>query len=271
METNILTSCLIVPDWPAAKSIRAYCTTRKGGGSQAPYHSLNLATHVGDAPVAVEENRQQLTRALSLPNSPLWMAQQHTTKLLYMPEYSGVDGVQNVPVADACWSDRSGDVCAVLTADCMPILLCDQQGSWVAAIHAGWKGLLDGIVQKSLQQILVQKETPAEAVLAWIGPAISQAHFEVGVEVQRAFTLAYPENAVFFRPNPINQSRFFADLSGIAEALLRQKGVQQITQSALCTYANPQQFFSYRYACHHPEIETEAGKTGRMASLIWRV
>lgn len=255
---------MIEPAWPALQNVRACSTTRLGGVSQAPFDSLNLALHVGDSADAVLNNRQRLVSELQLQQPPLWLNQQHTTELVYFPEIH-----EETPVADACWSDVDGQACVVMTADCMPILLCDRAGTWVCAIHAGWKGLLDGIVEQSLQRILEIKGTEPADVLAWIGPAISQENFEVGAEVREAFVYRHAFSDKYFAAKEGTEQKYLADLDGIAQQILRQKGLREITSSGLCTYADPQQFYSYRYACHSPLNPNDKGRTGRIATLIW--
>ncbi|QKI90322.1 peptidoglycan editing factor PgeF [Thiomicrorhabdus xiamenensis] len=259
---------LIEPDWPAPDNVRALSTTRAGGVSATPYDSLNLALHVGDDAQKVLVNREKLVADLGLRSEPLWLNQQHTTKLVYFDEVPPEKG-EVPPVADACWSDRQQRACVVMTADCMPILLCDRAGTWVAAIHAGWKGLLDGIVESSLQQVLKQKKTPPNQVLAWIGPSISQANFEVGSEVHEAFVGKHAFAADYFQAEAGKEGKYLADLGGIVQRILQVYGVEQVTQSGLCTYAEPERFYSYRYACHYPASENDFGRTGRIASLIW--
>lgn len=254
---------LIQPKWRAQQVIQAFCTTRIGGVSKAPYDSLNPALHVQDNSQAVLQNRQRLEQLL--PAKPLWLAQQHTTDLIYYPDFIHQP---DAPVADAAWTDQPNQPCVVMTADCMPILLCDKNGVWVAAVHAGWKGLLDGIVEKTLLQIIEQKKTNLEDVFAWIGPAISQQNFEVGGEVRQQFVRKHGFAEKYF-VEAQNPEKYLADLNAIAEQILNNLGVKQVTQSGLCTYADPQKFYSYRYACHHPQSPELKGQTGRIATFIW--
>jgi hypothetical protein len=254
---------LIHPNWQVSPKIQALCTTRIGGVSQAPFASLNPALHVQDDLQVVQQNRTLIESFL--PAKPLWLSQQHTTDLLY---YSDSINTSAEPVADAAWTDKANQPCVVMTADCMPVLLCDKDGSWVAAVHAGWKGLLDGIIEHSLLQILAAKKTSIKNVQAWIGPAISQANFEVGAEVREQFVAKHGFAEDYFLVTE-NTGKYLADLNGIAEQILRNLGVLNVELSRLCTYAEPERFYSYRYACHHPDSPENTGKTGRLATIIW--
>ncbi len=227
---------MIIPDWPAPPSIRALTTTREGGVSQGPYASLNLAGHVGDDPRAVAENRARLERALRLPASPCWLRQIHSSRVVEAKE-----GVE----ADGSFTYRPGIVCAVLTADCLPVLLCDPGGQ-VAAVHAGWRGLAAGVLEAALAAF-----PSPHRVMAWLGPAIGPAAYEVGEEVKGAF----PEDGEAFHPQG---GRWRADLPRIAQRRLKRAGVRAIYESRACTFES-RRFFSYR----------RDGITGRMATLIW--
>ncbi|MDP1634093.1 MAG: peptidoglycan editing factor PgeF, partial [Gallionellaceae bacterium] len=181
-----LSDYLIIPEWPAPANVRALQTTRQGGVSVAPYASLNLGSHVGDAPLSVARNRQLLNSLL--PSEPVWLEQVHGTVV------ADADGAGCRPVADACIARRG--VCVVMTADCLPVLLCDRQGSVVGAAHAGWKGLAAGVIEATVQAMDVAPQN----LMAWLGPAISQPFFEVGAEVRSAFVGADPEAAGAFMP-----------------------------------------------------------------------
>lgn len=245
------------PDWKLPNNINALFTDREGGVSQTPYSSFNLATHVDDDLVAVQKNRELLKSHANLPCEPLWLNQQHTDIVVNAQQ---VKASNLPPIADASWTQQAGQVIAVMTADCMPILLTTLQGDKVATIHAGWRGLQQGIISKTINQMQVKPKD----ISAWIGPAISQANFEVGEEVRAAFTKinkSYAQAFIFStlltaKKEPM---KFLADLPAIAEMELRVLGVEQITQSGLCTFADEQQFYSYR----------RDGQTGRMAALIW--
>lgn len=248
---------LIQPDWPAPKQIRALCTTRSGGVSLPPFDSFNLASHVGDAPLSVKQNRQILNDMAHLPSDPMWLEQLHTDKLVSL---NGVDSSSwSAPEADAAWSSEAGQVAVVMTADCLPLLVTNRAGSLVCAIHAGWKGLANGIVRKSL---LALAEKP-ENLLVWIGPSIRQPHFEVGQDVFEAFVKHSPKSARYFQMQEADshstQTKYLADLAGLLIFELKALGVEQIYDSGLCSYEEDSRFYSYR----------RDGQTGRMASLIW--
>jgi YfiH family protein len=235
----------IRPDWPAPARVRSCCTTRAGGVSSGRWNGLNLAEHVGDDLDAVRENRALLNAQLGLTSEPLWLEQQHGTAVCTPLAASRC--------ADACFEDRPEIVCAVLTADCLPVLFCDRAGTCVAAAHAGWRGLLAGI----LEQTVATFPDPPDQLLAWLGPAIGPAAFEVGDEVRTAFLAADPASADQFTPH--GSRHWLADLYGLARQRLAQSGVEQISGGGLCTFSDPDRFFSYR----------RDGVTGRMASLIW--
>lgn len=242
----------ITPNWRSIASVQAYSTTREGGVSLPPYHSLNLAYHVEDKPQAVMQNRALLAQAIG-QSQIVWLDQRHTVDCVY------VDRVlpQSV-VADAVWTDQPGLVLAVMTADCLPILLTN--GERVCAIHAGWRGLLEGVIENSVGQCVSRPangDAAGENWQAWIGPAISAEFFEVGTEVRQAFVEKYPTFACYFQSHG---DKWLADLVGMAEQVLRWQGIDTVSQSGLCSYADATRFYSYR----------RDGQTGRMASLIWR-
>lgn len=239
----------LVPDWPAPANVRALTTLRYGGVSRAPHAALNLATHVGNDPAAVTENRARLARAAGLPADPCWLEQVHGIAAVDADDWrTGVE-------ADAIVARRSGQVCAVLTADCLPLLLCDDRGSAVAAVHAGWRGLAGGVIESALHALDVE---PAR-LLAWLGPAIGQDAFEVGGEVREAFVEADPAAAACFRPG--RPGHWHADLYGLAQRRLRAAGVERIHGGGECTVTQQERYYSFR----------RDGSTGRMASLIWSV
>lgn len=242
----------IQPDWSAPHSIQAVSSTRFGGVSLAPYDSFNLATHVQDQWAHVLQNRQILEQSLNLSSSIAWLDQQHTHQCLYCHQ-----AWSSPPTADAVWTDQPGLVMAVLTADCLPILITNQAGSLVCAVHAGWRGLLNGVVQNTVRQL----PEKAENLLAWIGPAISQTHFQVGAEVYQAFTqqdVNFQTAFVRDKNNDEAEEKWLADLPMMAQQILLKLGVGRVTKSGLCTYDDVR-FYSYR----------KEGQTGRIASLIW--
>lgn len=224
--------------------VKAMQTTRQGGVSRAPYASLNLGDHVGDDPQAVAANRQSVSSLL--PAEPVWLQQVHGTVAIELPAMAG-------SIADAAWTRQPGQVCVVMTADCLPILLCNQAGTAVAAIHAGWRGLCDGVIESTVRAM---SESPRN-LMAWLGPAITQAAFEVGPEVREAFVRQDAGAAAAFVPG--RGDRWQADLYLLARRRLADLGVTGIFGASNCTYRQDELFFSYR----------RDGQTGRMASLIW--
>lgn len=239
---------VIAPAWPAPANVLARQTTRHGGMSPAPYTSLNLGQHVGDEAGVVEANRDALRSALNLPNAPVWLEQVHGTQVLTLPCYSGDR------VADAVVSRTPGHICAVMSADCLPVLFCDKAGTVVAVAHAGWRGLAAGVLEATLAAMAVE---PAQ-VLVWLGPAIGPRHFEVGGEVRRAFMASTPHaESSFIHSSATN--KWLADLYQLARIRLQAAGVIDCYGGEHCTYSEPELFFSYR----------RDKTTGRMASLIW--
>jgi hypothetical protein len=233
----------MVPDWPAPSRVQSLMTTRAGGVSAAPWASFNLGDHVGDKPAHVAANRARLR--LSLPSEPGWLKQVHSANVVEI-------GV-GVPEADAAFTRQTGAVCAVLTADCLPVLFCDRAGSVVAAAHAGWRGLAAGVLEATVDAMRV---APGE-VLVWMGAAIGPQAFEVGDEVRQAFVARHPEAAVAFVPH--GADKWLANIYQLARIRLESAGVQAVYGGGRCTFTETKHFFSYR----------RDGVTGRMASLIW--
>ena len=245
-DMNFIEHC-IIPDWPAPLNVRALQTTRSGGGSSAPYRSLNLGMHVGDVPLMVARNRMLLN--LLLPSEPVWLEQVHGKTVVQ------ADAANCRAEADACVAKRTAAVCAVMTADCLPILFCDVQGTVVAAAHAGWKGLAAGVIEATVASMRV----PGVQIMAWLGPAISQAAFEVGADVRELFVTGDAASAAAFLPHPDNEEKYYADLYALARLHLQALGVTQVYGGDRCTYRESESFFSYR----------RDGVTGRMATIIW--
>jgi YfiH family protein len=237
----------IKPDWPAPANIKAFTTTREGGVSQAPYGSLNLAAHVGDNPRHVAENREILRSTAQLPEPPRWLNQTHSTIAVATEQWE--PGIE----ADAIFSTQANQLCTVMTADCLPVLLCNQAGDKVAAIHAGWRGLLNGIIENTVQAL----NAPGETILGWLGPAIGPKQFEVGREVYQAFVDYRDEAQHAFIQTDANH--YLADIYQLARQRLNEVGVEQIFGGDLCTYSDAERFYSYR----------REENTGRMASVIW--
>lgn len=235
------------PEWPAPPHVHAFVTTRVGGKSLSPYDSFNLAYHVNDNPHHVGQNREQLMRDLNLPNQPYWINQIHSTTVVE------AHTVTENTSADAMYSLYPNHVCAILTADCLPILITNTTGTVIAAIHAGWRGLAQGIIANTLQTL----PSSVTELIAWLGPAISSPHYEVGREVRDQFVHQHRDAEQAFTLT--SQDRWHACLYTLAKQQLQQLGVHQIYGGNLCTYANPELFFSYRRDII----------TGRMATLIW--
>jgi len=235
----------IVPDWPAPPNVGALSTTRQGGCGSGPYDSFNLATHVGDSADVVAANRHSL-RA-HVPGAPLWLCQVHGTRCVDLATADA--GV----AADAGLARAAGYACAVLTADCLPVLLCDDQGSVVAAAHAGWRGLEAGVIETTVAAMGV----PAARIMAWLGPAIGPAAFEVGDEVRTAFLRADDGAAQAFVAH--GADKWLCDLYALARLRLARLGVERVSGGGFCTHGERERFFSYR----------RDGDTGRMASLVW--
>lgn len=236
----------LIPDWPAPPAVRAAVTTRGGGFSTGPYASFNLATHVGDDLRAVAANRRRLQEALALPAEPHWLEQVHGRRVAVLPR----------PVAgsaDAAVAFEPGLVAAVLVADCLPVLLANRAGSRVGIAHAGWRGLVTGVVEATVAALATD---PAE-LIAWLGPAIGPAAFEVGGELRRMFVATQPESEAEFRPG--RGQKYLADLPGLVRRRLAACGVTAVHGGGHCTVSDPQRFYSYR----------RDGRTGRMAALIW--
>ena len=234
-------------DWPAPIFIKAGTTLRDGGESGAPYDSFNLATHVGDELAAVHQNRARLIQSLALPSEPHWLEQTHSTTAVLLPSEN------RILKADAVYTSKTNVVCAVMTADCLPLLITDKEGSCIAAIHAGWRGLCDGIIEATIKKLSVEPES----LLVWLGPAIGADVYEVGKEVYDAFIVSDPKAKQAFTAT--TEKHWLLDLYYMARLRLNNIGVNQIYGGTHCTHSEEEQFFSYR----------RDGVTGRMASLIW--
>ncbi len=240
-------SPLIFPVWDAPAGVMAYSSTRRGGVSRPPYDSLNLGTHVGDEPDDVAENRRLLAGMAALPAQPCWLEQIHGTRVVTL------DGLPVADTrADAVYTRLAGQVCAVMTADCLPVLFASRRGDEVAAAHAGWRGLCDGVLEQTVSCF----SALPEEIVAWLGPAIGPTAFEVGAEVRAGFVHRDPQAAQAFVPRG---DKYLADIYLLARQRLRALGVHSISGGEYCTVSQPQDFFSYR----------RERVTGRMASFIW--
>jgi YfiH family protein len=238
-------------DWPLPRGVRAAFTTRNGGTSRAPWDSFNVAGHVGDAAAAVAANRAQLVSRLALPSEPAWLNQVHGSEVVDLDSRQMTDG----PVTgDASITAAANRVCVIMVADCLPVLFASHDGRRVGAAHAGWRGLAGGVLEATVRALAVDPAT----LTAWLGPAISREHFEVGAEVRDAFLDTDPGVAQFFAPNA--RGRWQADLVGLARRRLGRLGVGSVVGGHWCTYADGTHFYSYR----------RDGAGGRMAALIWK-
>lgn len=238
---------IIEPDWVAPPRVRAAFTLRAGGVSMAPYDSLNVGAHVGDAPAAVAENRQRAHVLLGLPAQPFWLQQVHGV------EVADLDALGPSLRADAVVTRVPGRVCVIQVADCMPVLFAARDGSAVGAAHAGWRGLAGGVLEATVDKLGVAPDQ----LLAWLGPAISQEHFEVGDDVRAAFMSHDPAAASAFEANA--RGRWQCDLYALARRRLAALGVRDVSGGGWCTFADATRFFSYR----------RDGQCGRIAALIW--
>lgn len=236
----------IKPDWPVISNIHAAVTLRSGGLSQGVFRSLNLADHVNDEPEKVIANRKIVSQMLKFPSEPIWLQQVHGNRVIKAEK-----GIQ-LQLADASYTDLTDTVCAVLTADCLPILLASKDGTKIAAVHAGWRSLLAGIVANTIN------EMGTIDVIAWLGPAIGASRFEVGKEVKEGFIKKNTKFAPAFKE--AQGTKYLADIYQLASIELASIGITEVYGGGFCTVSDEQRFFSYR----------RDGKTGRMATLIWR-
>lgn len=242
-----MTNNWITPDWPAPLGIKAASTLRTGGISKGDFASWNLADHVNDDADHVKINRQRLRQQLQLPSKPIWLNQIHGNRVI-----TATNDATNTS-ADASYSRQAGIICTVMTADCLPLLLCSKDGLCVAAVHCGWRGLLAGIINQTCLAMKLSNDS-----LVWMGPAIGSQVFTVGSEVRQLFIA----NNAAYRPAFVGQAKgkWLADIYRIARINLAEIGITQIYGGNRCTYSENQHFFSYR----------KQNQTGRMATLIWR-
>ena len=235
----------ITPDWPAPPNVKALMTTRCGGVSAGPYASLNLGTQAGDDAACVARNRDILRERL--PQFPRWLMQEHGATVV------AAHDLGDAPAADAAWTDRPGVVCAVLVADCLPVLLCDRAGTAVGIAHAGWRGLAGGVIERTVEAM----QRPARELIAWLGPAIGPEAFEVGQDVYDAFVQRDAAAAVAFRHRP--NGKYLADLYALARQRLCASGIMAAYGGGFCTVTEAERFYSFR----------RDKVTGRMAALVW--
>ena len=239
----------IVPDWPAPPGVRALTTTRLGGESQPPYSSLNLGMGTGDDRATVARNRTRLLSALGLDEEPCWLDQAHGRNAVRTMHY------ERAPRADASVGGAGSPPCVVLTADCLPVVLCDAGGTRIGIAHAGWRGLARGVIASCVARMA----RPSRDLLAWLGPAIGPASYEVGPEVRDACLAAAPGSEFAFEPSPRGTGRWLADLYGIATHQLVSLGIESVYGGGFCTFGDERRFFSHR----------RDGITGRLATLAW--
>jgi YfiH family protein len=237
---------MIIPNWPAQKQVKAFASTRVGGFSCGPYQGLNLGTHVGDEQSIVVKNRADLALAASMPSAPIWLNQTHSTVV-----EDAFEPTEQVIDADGLFTASASVVCSAMMADCLPVLLTNIEGTQVAAVHAGWRGLANGIVENAVAKFDGE-------VMAWIGPAIGQAAFEVGQDVVEAFTSVIPEAEQAFTVK-LEPGKWLADMNMLVTQRLNSVGVDQVYYSNLCTFEDANRFYSYR----------RDGITGRQATFIW--
>ncbi len=238
--------------WPAPKHLRSGITTRLYGHSQNEYGSLNLGDHVGDEPLLVAANRRQLMEDHSLPSEPIWLSQEHSSRIINLDHF---DTESNDNKADGVFTTKAGIVCGILTADCLPILISNEAGTEIAALHAGWRGLASGLLEKALLQF----SSSPESLMVWMGPAISARNYEIDDSVKSSFdhVQAILQSDTFI---PTRRDHWLVSLYRIAMLLLKDKGVEKIHGGQFCTFRDADLFFSHR---------RDGEKTGRMASLIW--
>ncbi|MDC9588460.1 purine nucleoside phosphorylase YfiH [Xenorhabdus sp. XENO-10] len=242
---------LIFPDWPQPDNVGACSTTRLGGVSLSPYDSLNLGNHVGDIPEYVEQNRTLLVEYAQLQQQPIWLEQVHGTRVITLDGQSLVNNQ-----ADAVYTNIPGQVCAVMTADCLPVIFCSISGDEVAAAHAGWRGLCAGVLENTVSRFSAKPDM----IRAWLGPAIGPSKFEVGSEVREAFITVNSDLEQAFTPYGDNYGdKFLANIYLLAKLKLQLMGITEIFGGTACTVTEEKNFFSYR----------RDGNTGRMATLIW--
>ena len=245
----------IIPEWPAPDCVRAFSTLRDGGFSLSPYHGgisgtggLNFGLHVGDDPVKVRENRALLKKML--PSEPVWLNQIHGVNVVDAAKCAGV------PDADASYTSAKNVVCVVMTADCLPVLLCASDGMVVASVHAGWRGLAAGVLEKAVEAV---RKISGSEIMAWLGPAIGPDAFEVGEDVKIAFVRKDRRMSAAFRRNGTRDGKYLADIYALARQILNGVGIVRIYGGNFCTVSDPGRFYSYR----------RDGVTGRMATGIW--
>lgn len=251
---------LIYPYWPAPKNVHAFTTTRIGGISTASFDSLNMGSKTGDILDNVIENRNRLIQTEQIPSEPYWLNQTHSTTVLDISKIKLQPPTGNIynnplPEADASYTGQAKQVSVVLTADCMPVLFCSIKGNEIASAHAGWRGLCNGILEKTAEKFAC----PFTEIIVWLGPAISARKFEVGIDVKEQFEFADPKARDAFKLINQTEQKYLADLYLIAKQRLNALGITKIFGGDYCTFTEQDKFYSYR----------RENITGRMASMIW--
>jgi hypothetical protein len=258
--------CWIESKWSTPANIHAGISTRLEGNSLAPYDSLNLGAHVGDDPLTVEKNRTRLSRILELPTEPCWLQQEHGNRIINLDQVEMIDKKddQQDNIADGVFTSKPGVVCGVMTADCLPILISNNTGTEIAALHGGWRGLADGIIQKAMPMF----SCPPQSLMVWLGPAISARNYEIGLEVKTAFdditNLLQGDTFI-----PTRKGHWLVSLYRIAMTILKSLGVENIHGGQYCTYRDADLFYSHRRDTNNTNNDLKSANTGRMASLIW--
>ncbi len=242
-----MSSAIIIPEWPAPNNIKAFSSTRIGGVSPPPYDALNLSDDVGDDPDLVNKNRCRIAKFTALPEYPRWLKQMHGTNVINSSDW------HKKCKADAIISRQANHVCAIMTADCLPILLCDRYDNTIAAIHAGWRGLAAGILEKAAAEFISKRQD----IIAWLGPAIGPSQFEVGTDTYKVFYQHSSKASLAFQATSANS--YLANIYLLAKQRLHSVGITAIFGGSFCTATDSQRFFSYR----------RNSKTGRMATMIW--
>ncbi|WP_060983095.1 peptidoglycan editing factor PgeF [Vibrio splendidus] len=242
---------LIIPNWDAPNNVKAFASTRVGGFSTGAYQGLNLGTHVGDDASLVENNRTWLKQQANMPAAPVWLNQTHSTDVITV-----LEPMASVLDADGAFTTAKGVVCSAMTADCLPVILTDTNGTQVAAVHAGWRGLAGGILENAVAKF--SNLDSENKIIAWLGPAIGKQAFEVGDDVLEAFVRFDLQAKLAFAAKA-EPGKWLANMSQLATQRLEKVGVSEVTDSNLCTFADPDSFYSYR----------RDGITGRQATFIW--
>ena len=242
---------LIIPNWNAPNNVKAFASTRVGGFSTDAYQGLNLGTHVGDDASLVENNRTWLKQQANMPAAPVWLNQTHSTDVITV-----LEPMASVLDADGAFTTAKGVVCSAMTADCLPVILTDTKGTQVAAVHAGWRGLAGGILENAVAKF--SNLDSENKIIAWLGPAIGKQVFEVGDDVLEAFVRFDLQAKLAFAAKA-EPGKWLANMSQLATQRLEKVGVSEVMDSNLCTFADPDLFYSYR----------RDGITGRQATFIW--